>query len=419
MAVVVRMPALAAGAVEAAVQSWLVDVGDAVSIGQPIAEIETEKAVVEYEAEAEGTVAGILVGAGDPARVGAPIAVLAATGESAEEALRATAGMTMDAAAPTASSPEAVLPSASRLGSAPQGEPPASASASSKDATPPARLFASPLVRRLARERGVELATIAGSGPGGRIVRRDLEAALEAGAAASVPRESDLSEFVDVPHTRMRRAIARRLTESVTTIPQFTVSADCHVDRLVALRAEINASREAPVSLNDFVVKAVGAALVDVPEANAIWTDDAIRTFARADIGVAVSVDGGLVTPVVCGVDRLPLGELSARLHELAGRARVGRLSQPELEGGSFAVSNLGMYGAKEFTAIINPPHSGILAVGAAQRRPIVTAQGGLEPATLMTLTLTADHRVLDGALAARLLAAIVARLENPVAMLV
>lgn len=413
MAVVVRMPSLAAGAAEAAIQSWLVEVGEAVSVGQPIAEIETEKAVVEYEAEAEGTLAGILVGAGDPARVGTPIAVIATAGESAGDALRAAGATTADAEAPGPAA--SIAPAADESA---VSVPELSAPASSGDGETRERLFASPLVRRLARERGVELEGLAGSGPGGRIVRRDLETVLAARAAASAP-GATADEPVDVPHTPMRRAIARRLTESVTTIPQFTVSADCRVDRMVALRAEANTSRETPVSLNDFVVKAVGAALADVPEANAIWTDEAIRRFSRADVGVAVAIDGGLVTPVVRGVDVLPLGELSARLREVAERARTGRLAQAELEGGSFAVSNLGMHGVKEFTAIVNPPHSGILAVGAAQRRPIVTGQGGIEPATLMTLTLTADHRVLDGALAARLLAAIVARLENPVAMLV
>lgn len=424
MAVVVRMPSLAAGATEAAVQSWLIEVGDTVSVGQPIAEIETEKAIVEYEAESDGTLAGILVGAGDPARVGTPIAVLAAVGESAEDALREAGAMT-DASAPGAARSAALAHHAparhasTQDAPAARDEPPEPGVTSPPDGPRPDRLFASPLVRRLAREQGVDLQEIAGSGPGGRIVRRDLEAVLEGRVAASVSRATAPSGAVDIPHTPMRRAIARRLTESVTTIPQFTVSADCRADRLVALRAEVNVGRTAPVSLNDFVVKAVGAALADVPEANAIWTDDAIRRFSRADIGVAVALDGGLVTPVVHGVDALPLGELSTRLRDVAERARAGRLAQSELEGGSFAVSNLGMYGIREFAAIINPPQSGILAVGAAERRAVVTADGGIEAATIMTLTLTADHRVLDGALAARLLAAIVDHLESPVAMLV
>lgn len=276
-------------------------------------------------------------------------------------------------------------------------------------------------MRRLAKERGIALESLQGSGPGGRIVRRDLDAlpAASAPRSAPAPASADAAPYTDVPHTPMRRAIARRLTESVTTIPQFTVTAHARVDRLLALRAEINEGRAEKISLNDLVLKAVGAALTDVPEANAVWTDDAVRRFAHADIGVAVALDGGLVTPVVRGVDRLPLGDLSARVREASERARAGRLRQGELEGGSFAVSNLGMLGVSEFTAIINPPHSGILAVGAAERRAVVADDGAITVATLMTLTLTGDHRVLDGALAARLLAAIVARLESPVGMLV
>lgn len=276
-------------------------------------------------------------------------------------------------------------------------------------------------MRRLAKERGIALESLQGSGPGGRIVRRDLDAlpAASAPRSAPAPASADAAPYTDTPHTPMRRAIARRLTESVTTIPQFTVTAHARVDRLLALRAEINEGRTERISLNDLVLKAVGAALTDVPEANAVWTDDAVRRFAHADIGVAVALDGGLVTPVVRGVDRLGLGEVSARVREASERARAGRLRQGELEGGSFAVSNLGMLGVSEFTAIINPPHSGILAVGAAERRAVVADDGAITVATLLTLTLTGDHRVLDGALAARLLAAIVARLESPVGMLV
>jgi pyruvate dehydrogenase E2 component (dihydrolipoamide acetyltransferase) len=217
----------------------------------------------------------------------------------------------------------------------------------------------------------------------------------------------------------MRRAIARRLTESTSTVPHFSLVADCLVDELLALRTRINELSEVKVSVNDFVVKAVASAMRDVPEANAIWTDDATRRFTAVDIAIAVAVPSGLLTPVVHGVDRLPLGELSATVRELAGRARDGRLKQHELEGGSFSVSNLGMYGTKEFSAIINPPHSGILAVGAASPRPVVDEAGQLGVAQVMTVTLSADHRVLDGALAAQWLAAFVRRIENPLSILV
>jgi pyruvate dehydrogenase E2 component (dihydrolipoamide acetyltransferase) len=217
----------------------------------------------------------------------------------------------------------------------------------------------------------------------------------------------------------MRRAIARRLGESTATVPHFFLVADCRVDELLAVRARINDTAEPGVSVNDFVVKAVAAALQDVPEANAIWTDEATRRFAGADIAVAVAVPGGLVTPVLRGVERMPLGRLSADLRDLAERARGGGLKQHELEGGSFSVSNLGMYGTQEFSAIINPPHAGIFAVGAAAKRPVVDAAGELAVASVMTVTLSADHRVLDGALAAQLLAAFVRRIENPLSMLV
>jgi pyruvate dehydrogenase E2 component (dihydrolipoamide acetyltransferase) len=426
MATVVRMPALAAGASEAAIQSWLVAVGQEVTAGQAIVEIETEKAVVEYEAEAAGILAGILVGDGEAAAVGAPIAVLAATGQSPADALAEAeaetapgspaSGVTSE---PAPSEPNATAPSATAPSSPAQDARPHEPEA-------PRRLFASPLVRRLAKERGLDLASVVGSGPNGRIVRRDLDAlpaapvaSAPAASAPVVPSSAPDADVTDVPHTRMRRAIARRLTESSATIPHFFLTADCLVDELLMLRSRINADSDLKVSVNDFVLKAVAAAMQDVPEANAIWTEDATRRFSSVDLAVAVSIPGGLVTPVVRGVERMRLTELSAAVRDLAERARDGRITQQELEGGSFSVSNLGMYGTREFSAIINPPHSGILAVGAASRRPVVGADGGLTAATVMTVTLSADHRVLDGALAAQWLAAFVKRVENPLGMLV
>lgn len=427
MAAVVRMPALAAGATEAAVQSWLVAVGDRVEVGQAIVEIETEKAVVEYEAEQPGVVAAVLVDAGTAAAVGDPILVLASEGQSADDAV-AEAGVTTGATKPA---PAAPAPAASPapepatessedglLEPPPTVEPDTADAAASTDA--PRRLFASPLVRKLARERGIELTGLTGSGPNGRIVRRDLDALPAAPAPATPATASAPSAgYTDVPHTGMRRAIARRLTESTTTVPHFFLSADCLVDEILDLRARINERAEAKISVNDFVLKAVAAAMLDVPEANAIWTDEATRRFTSVDIGVAVSIPGGLVTPVVRGVEALSLSGVNRAVRDLAERARAGRLKQSELEGGSFAVSNLGMYGTSRFSAIINPPHSGILAVGAAERRPVVGPDDRLTTATVMTVTLSADHRVLDGALAAQWLAAFTDRIQNPLSLLV
>lgn len=443
MAVVVRMPEIATGAAEAAIQSWLVEVGSPVQAGQAIVEIETEKAVVEYEAERAGILAGILLPAGDAAAVGVPIAVLAEEGESVDAALAAAGGAPAPAtatpsdaevaAAPEEAAEAPAAPAASGPAPAPAPAPsptraPAPAPAPAEPAAEERRLFASPLVRRLAAERGIDLAEVPGSGPRGRIVRRDLDAWTPAPAerhpepAPAAPEPpapaAPGSAYENVPHTSMRRAIARRLTESKATVPHFYLQADCRVDALLALRTQINAGREHRISVNDLVVKAVAGALRDVPDANAIWTPDATRRFSAADIAVAVSVSGGLLTPVVREVDRLSIGELAATVRDLAGRAREGRLKQNELEGGSFAVSNLGMYGTTSFSAIINPPHAGILAVGAATRRPVVEEDGSLAAATVMSVTLSADHRVLDGALAAQWLAAFVARIENPLQIL-
>jgi pyruvate dehydrogenase E2 component (dihydrolipoamide acetyltransferase) len=294
------------------------------------------------------------------------------------------------------------------------------------------RQFASPIVRKLARERGVELTQLAGTGPQGRVVRRDLESFLASGdtanatatATPSYTSSSELakleysSSYVTVPHTGMRRAIARRLTESKSTVPHFYVTADCKVDALLELRKSINESSPVKISVNDIIVKAVASALMDVPESNVVWNAEAMHKYESADIAVAVTTDGGLLTPVIRGVEKRSLSNLSMEIAELAGRARAGKLRQEELEGGSFAVSNLGMFGTKEFTAILNPPQSGILAVGAAAPRVIVE-NGEIVVANIMTVTLSADHRAVDGALAAQWLAAFVKRIENPLSMLV
>lgn len=433
MALVIRMPEVLTGATEAALQSWLVAVGDTIAIGQPLAEVETEKATVEYEAEAAGTIAGLLIETGVQVEVGTPIAVLATTGESVEAALAAAGPETgTDANAPAATPDAVSMPSAPSTPVAEAASPPAAASPTptaqvpNAESVPPlpasgTRRFMSPLVRRLAAERGLDLTGVTGSGPGGRIVRRDLDA-VASSAAASRPSAAPLAAaatgFTDTPHTGMRRAIARRLVESKTTIPHFYLAADCRVDALLELRKAVNENAAAKISVNDFVVKAVAAAFRDVPDANAIWTDEGTRRFDDVDIAIAVAIDGGLVTPVVRGVNRRSLGDVSESIRELAERGRAGRLRQDEIEGGSFSVSNLGMYGTQEFSAIINPPHSGILAVGAARKAPIVV-DDEVEIGTVMTVTLSADHRVLDGALAAQWLAAFVARIENPVSILV
>jgi pyruvate dehydrogenase E2 component (dihydrolipoamide acetyltransferase) len=432
MSTVIRMPEVLAGSAEAAIQTWLVALGQTLTIGTPLAEVETEKANVEYASEVEGTVLSLLVAEGVNVKVGDPIAIVGAAGESVEgiapSAPEPAAVAPAPAQAPVPASVAAPAASASTSGPAPVSEPVVAASDS--------RAFISPLVRRLAKERGLNLASVAGSGPGGRIVRRDIEgltptttystttsstitpAAPAAPVAAASPAAPSAAERVEIPHTGMRRAIARRLTESKSTVPHFYLVADCRVDKLIALRKEVNESTTVKVSLNDFVLKAAAAAFVDVPEANATWGETAITRYSTVDMSVAVAIEGGLVTPVLRSVERQSLTEIARNVADLAERARTGRLKQHELEGGSFAVSNLGMYGVTEFSAIINPPQSAILAVGLARQQAIVV-DGAIEVGTIMTVTLSADHRVLDGALAAQWLAAFVNRIESPVGMLV
>jgi pyruvate dehydrogenase E2 component (dihydrolipoamide acetyltransferase) len=405
MAAVVRMPEVLANTSEAIIQTWLVSVGQQIAVGDPLAEIETEKALVEYAAEVEGILARLIAEPGSAIAVGEPIAVVLAPGETEADI---DPGLLGGASAPTAT--EAA---------------PAAAAAEPAPATNGRRLFATPLVRKLAKEKGIDLAAVTGTGPGGRIVRRDLDRLPVREPAPVVSVEPTVSEtsspetgFSDTPLTGMRKAIARRLTESKTTVPHFYVTADCRVDALLDLRRTVNAAATTKVSVNDFVIKAVASALMEVPEANAIWNGDSIRRFGRANIAVAIAVDGGLLTPVLRGVDTMPLSVLSATVADLAERARAGRIQQAELEGGSFSLSNLGMYGVTEFSAILNPPHSGILAVGRATQRPVVV-DGELAVGTVMTVTLSADHRVIDGAVAAEWMAAFVRRIENPLTILI
>jgi pyruvate dehydrogenase E2 component (dihydrolipoamide acetyltransferase) len=411
MPTVVRMPEVLANTGEAVIQAWLVSEGQEIAVGDPLAEIETEKAVVEYVSEVDGIVGRLIAEPGSTIAVGEPIAVVLAPGETNAD---------VDAAAPDGAAASATPePELAVVGAA---EPAA--------ATNGRRLFATPLVRKLARERGIELESVNGTGPGGRIVRRDLERLPVTQPAPVEPTltpqpvqkpaavDSNAMGYTDVPLTPMRKAIARRLTESKTTVPHFYVTADCRVDDLLELRRSVNAAAAVKVSLNDFVLKAVAGALIEVPDANAIWNGDSIRRYDGADIAVAVAVDGGLLTPVLRGVHTASLSTVATKTADLAQRARDGRLQQHELEGGSFSVSNLGMFGVKEFSAILNPPQSGILAVGGAVQRPVVV-DGELKVGTVMTVTLSADHRVIDGAVAATWMGAFVRRIENPLTVLI
>jgi pyruvate dehydrogenase E2 component (dihydrolipoamide acetyltransferase) len=445
MASVVRMPSVLAGASEAAIASWLVAPGDSVAVGQPLAEIETEKALVEYAAEQAGVVGRLVLAVGDTGEIGDPIAVLVADGETdadIDAALGSETPAPAQATAPTAPAATPATPTsedASADAAAPSGtwsmghRPPKSvvdgtSTTNGHQAGVGAsggRIFASPLVRKIAGERGIDLAAIEGTGPNGRIVRRDLEQFIEAQPERVEPEPVQAPTPTPVvagdrlvPHTAMRRAIARRLTESKATTPHFYMVTECVVDELLELRKRINESSPVKISVNDFVVMAAGAAFRDVPEANVTWTDEGMLEHGSVDISIAVATEGGLVTPVLRGVDGKRLSDVARESQDLARRARERRLRQDELEGGTFSISNLGMYGTLEFSGIINPPQSGLLAVGAAKQQPVVT-DGAVTVATVMRCTLSIDHRALDGALAARWLAAFTIRLEHPLGTIV
>jgi pyruvate dehydrogenase E2 component (dihydrolipoamide acetyltransferase) len=412
MARFIRMPSVMANATDAVLSQWLTSAGKTIAVGDPLAEIETDKAVVEYAAEVEGTVGRLLVEPGARVVVGHPIAVVLDEGEAAS-------AVPVEAEDAAEAGPGAAVTPAGEPAAAERGvrEPAA-------EENPGRRLFASPIARRVAAQRGIEITLLTGTGPNGRIVRRDVDSygAAPAGAAPGARAASTPSTgggHRDVPLSGMRRAIAQRLTESKSTVPHFYVTAHVRADRLLALRQELNVSSPRKISVNDLVVKAVAQAMVEQPAANAIWNGDSIRYFESVDVAVAVAVTGGLLTPVVRGVERLGLVELSTRIAELASGARTGRLQQHQLEGGSFTVSNLGMHGVDEFTAIINPPQAGILAVAAAKPGPLVDPDGRLAVGNVMTITLSADHRVIDGALAADWIAVLVNRLESPGSLLV
>lgn len=427
MAHLIKLPSVAADADVGTLHQWLKQEGDTVAVGDALAEIETEKAIVEINAEHAGVLGRIVVQAG-PASVpiNTVIGVLLAPGEDAaaiDQALAENGAQAAKPAAPAATAP-AVTASATTANAASTAAPAAAApaaSASHNTATdtpaPGTRRFASPLARRLAAQWHVNLLEVQGTGPRGRIVRRDVEAARDRAPVAAAP-SGNRAAARRVPHSGMRRAIARRLTESKQQVPHFYLTVDCRMDALLALRAQANQGGAVKLSVNDFIVRAAGLALREVPEVNASWQDDAIEFHAGADISVAVATDGGLVTPIVRDADVKPLSAIASEIVELAGRAKVNRLKPEEFTGGSLTVSNLGMYGIRQFAAIINPPQAAILAVGAAERRPVVDDNGDLKAATVMTVTLSADHRVVDGAVGARWLAAFRTLIENPVRIL-
>ncbi|MCV6798335.1 pyruvate dehydrogenase complex dihydrolipoamide acetyltransferase [Achromobacter ruhlandii] len=416
MAHLIKLPSVAADADAGTLHQWLKQEGDTVAVGEALAEIETEKAIVEINAEQAGVLGRIVVQAG-PASVpiNTVIGVLLAPGEDASAIDKALAEHGAQSAAQPAVAQPAAAPAAATYAAATPTT--ATSTAATSAVAPGTRRFASPLARRLAAQWHVDLLDVQGTGPRGRIVRRDVEAARDRAPVAAAP-QSSRAAGRRLPHSGMRRAIARRLTESKQQVPHFYLTVDCRMDALLALRAQANQSGAVKLSVNDFIVRAAALALREVPEVNASWHEDAIEFHAGADISVAVATDGGLVTPIVRDADVKPLSAIAAEIVELAGRAKVNRLKPEEFTGGSLTVSNLGMYGIKQFAAIINPPQAAILAVGAAERRPVVDDNGDLKAATVMTVTLSADHRVVDGAVGARWLAAFRALIEAPVRIL-
>jgi len=412
MATLICMPEVAANATQVTLQTWIKKEGEVVAVGDCLAEIETDKAIVEFIAERAGVMGPTLIQAGQEVEVGSPIGVLLDVGETSVN-VSALLAKTGD----NASVPQLPNPSTSETAA-----PPTLLSGSK--VTPSHRVFVSPLARRLAKQRGIDLNTLIGTGPNGRIVKRDIEAGSAFAVSSPVMAQpstvspSTLGDYTEVPHSGMRRTIARRLTESKSTIPHFYLSVDCRMDRLMSLRSDINTAMPRKISVNDFIVRAVAVALREVPQANVGWTENAMRQYTQADIAVAVSTDFGLITPIVRAADRKSLSIISQEIADLAARARASQLRPDEYQGGSFSVSNLGMFGVSEFSAIINPPQAAILAVGMTQQVPVVE-DGAVKIASVMRCTLSVDHRAIDGALAAQWLAAFKRLLENPLSMLI
>ena len=435
MAIEIFMPALSPTMEEGTLATWIVKEGDTVTSGDVIAEIETDKATMEVESIDDGVMAKILVDAGtDNVPVGQIIAILAEEGEDVA-----------DVEVPTAAAPAATL--------APAPEPEAAAPAPTPTAAPAAspahvattggdgRVKASPLAKRIAANEGLDIAAIVGTGPHGRIVKRDVEAALAGGtavaaapAAAPTPVSASAPAAVvgdvypphdDIPFreerlSNMRKTIAKRLTESKTTVPHFYLTIECEIDKLLAQRKELNeklADSGIKISVNDFIIRASALALKKVPAANVQFAGDKMYWYERADISMAVAIDGGLVTPVLRGADQMGLADIASTAKELALKARDGKLMPEDYAGGTFSISNLGMFGIKEFSAVINPPQGGILAVGKGEQRPVVK-DGALSVATMMSCTMSCDHRAIDGAVGAQFLQAFQGFIEDPITML-
>ncbi|MEA2880749.1 MAG: hypothetical protein QOF14_5945 [Hyphomicrobiales bacterium] len=454
MPINITMPALSPTMEKGNLAKWLKKEGDKVKAGDIIAEIETDKATMEVEAVDEGTLAKIVVPEGTAdVPVNQVIAVLAGEGEDAGAAASAagSAPAPKPAEAPKAAAPQPAAPAPAKT-EAPAAKPAAAAPApaAARATNGHARIFSSPLARRLAKEAGIDLARIAGTGPHGRVVARDIAAAKEgkglkapgAAPAAGAPAPSGVTfqlpsddkvlalyeagSYEVIPHDNMRRIIAQRLTASTQNIPHFYLTVDCVIDKLMAAREEINAT--APknkegkpaykLSVNDFVVKALALALQKIPNANVSWTESGMLKHKHSDIGVAVALPGGLITPIVRNAESKSLSAISNELKDMVARARAKKLKPNEYQGGTSSVSNLGMYGIKDFTAVINPPHATILAAGAGEERPIVR-KGQIVAATVMSVTLSCDHRAVDGALGAELIGAFKALIENPVMMVV
>ena len=437
MPIEILMPALSPTMEEGTLAKWLVKEGDTVSSGDIIAEIETDKATMEFEAVDEGTIGKIIVPEGsEGVKVNALIAVLLEDGEEASDAVTSSASAddAGDKAAATAVTAEPATPTA-----VPSAAP-APAAPAAPDGT---RIFASPLARRIAADKGLDLSALQGSGPHGRIVKADVLAAGDArakpapaagpavSAATHAPAPSVSADaiakiyadrdFTEIPLDGMRKTIAVRLTEAKQTIPHFYLRRDIKIDNLLSLRGQLNKQLEArgvKLSVNDFIIKACALALQTVPAANAVWAGDRVLQLTPSDVAVAVAIEGGLFTPVLKDAEQKSLSTLSAEMKDLATRARSKKLAPHEYQGGSFAISNLGMFGIDNFDAVINPPHGAILAVGAGIKKPVIDEDDKVSVATVMSVTLSVDHRVIDGALGAELLQAIVDNLENPMGML-
>ena len=418
MAVNILMPALSPTMTDGTLARWVVGEGDAVRSGDVIAEIETDKATMEVEALDDGIIAKFMVAEGSQnVAVNAVIAVLAEDGEDPASLILPTADVVPVAAAPVAPVKEPVVPVSASIPVAAPVSGPVSPAVASRT-----RIFASPLARRIAGDNGVDLVALTGTGPHGRIIRADVEEAVARGITAPVATGPAViaeagSRFV--PHNAMRRVIAERLQYSKQTAPHFYLTVDCEIDTLLSARKSLNenAPEGVKISVNDMVIKAAAYALMTVPDVNGCYEEEGCRYYDQPDVCMAVAVDGGLVTPVIHGANKLSLSEIAGKAVDLAGRARSGKLDPSEYSGGSFTISNLGMFGIREFAAVINPPQGAILAVGAGEQRPVVK-QGALAVATVMSVTLSADHRIVDGALGARWMQAFKAAIENPVMML-